>query len=89
VGLRQNFRVAGKTGTSQVAVRGGYDEDKTIASFVGFSPPENPKFVMLVKIDEPTSSPWAAETAAPLWFKLANKLYLLLGIPYEDTASPV
>ncbi len=85
----KNFRVAGKTGTSQVAVRGGYDEDKTIASFVGFSPPENPKFVMLVKIDEPTSSPWAAETAAPLWFKLANKLYLLLGIPYEDTASPV
>ncbi len=85
----KNFRVAGKTGTSQVAIRGGYDEDKTIASFVGFSPPENPKFVMLVKIDEPTSSPWAAETAAPLWFKLANKLYLLLGIPYEDTASPV
>lgn len=85
----KNFRVAGKTGTSQIAVRGGYDESKTIASFIGFSPPENPKFVMLVKIDEPSSSPWAAETAAPLWFKLANKLYLLLGIPYEDSASPV
>lgn len=73
--------IAGKTGTSQVATAGGYAEDKTIASFIGFAPPENPKFVMLVKLTEPQSSPWAAETAAPLWYKIANKLFLLLQIP--------
>lgn len=73
--------IAGKTGTSQVANAGGYDEEKTIASFIGFAPPDDPKFIMLVKLTEPTTSPWAAETAAPLWYKLANKLSLLLQIP--------
>lgn len=74
--------VAAKTGTSQIpADDGGYKEDATIASFIGFSPPENPQFLMLVKLIEPQSSPWAAETAAPLWYKIAEKLFLSLNIP--------
>ncbi len=83
----KKFRVAGKTGTSQVAIQGGYDKEKTIASFIGFSPPEEPKFVMLVKLVAPQSSPWAAETAAPLWYKIASSLYLMLGIPYETSTA--
>ena len=75
---QRDYSVAGKTGTSQVAGEGGYLEDKTIASFIGFSPAQNPKFIMLVKFNEPQSSPWAAETAAPLWYKVADKLHLLL-----------
>jgi cell division protein FtsI/penicillin-binding protein 2 len=75
--------VAGKTGTAQIPVDGQYAEDKTIASFIGFSPVENPRFVMLVTLREPKSSPWAAETAAPLWYSIANKLYLLLNIPAD------
>lgn len=74
----KTYAVAGKTGTSQVVTEYGYDDEKTIASFVGFTPPENPKFVMITKLVEPTISPWAAETAAPLWYKIANKLNLLL-----------
>lgn len=73
--------IAGKTGTSQVAHEGGYAEDQTIASFVGFAPPENPQFVMLVKLVGPTSSIWAAETAAPLWYSTAEDLFLILNIP--------
>ncbi len=73
--------VAGKTGTAQIPIAGHYDSQKTIASFIGFSPVKNPRFVMLVKLREPQSSPWAAETAAPLWYAVANKLYLLLNIP--------
>jgi cell division protein FtsI/penicillin-binding protein 2 len=73
--------VAGKTGTAQIPIDGHYDETKTIASFIGFAPPENPKFVMLVKLREPQSSQWASETAAPLWYQIADKLYLLLNIP--------
>lgn len=79
----KKFRAAGKTGTSQIAEGGSYNPDKTIASFIGFSPPENPKFVMLVKLVEPQSSPWAAETAAPLWYRVADQLHMLLNIPYE------
>lgn len=68
--LPEGVTVAGKTGTAQIAEKGQYLEDKTIASFVGFAPAHNPKFVMLVKLREPTSSPWGSETAAPLWFEI-------------------
>jgi hypothetical protein len=35
---------------------------------------------MLVKLENPKSSPWAAETAAPLWYAVADKLMILLNI---------
>lgn len=74
------YRIAGKTGTSQIPVAGHYDEEKTIASFVGFAPADNPKFVMLVTLRGPTSSPWGSETAAPLWFDIAKELFNYYGI---------
>lgn len=78
------YRIAGKTGTAQIPVAGHYDPTKTIASFVGFAPADNPKFVMLVTFTEPTSSPWGSETAAPLFFKIAKDLFTYYSIP----ASP-
>lgn len=77
----KGYVVAGKTGTAQIAVEGHYDATKTTASFVGFAPAYNPKFVMIVKLAEPQSSQWAAETAAPLWFSIAKKLLLRYNIP--------
>jgi cell division protein FtsI/penicillin-binding protein 2 len=76
----KKYTIAGKTGTSQIPGPGGYQADKTIASFIGFAPPNNPQMVMLVKLIEPSSSPWAAETAAPLWFHLAEKVFVILGV---------
>jgi len=72
----KGFRVAGKTGTAQIPVAGHYDSTKTIASFVGFAPADNPKFVMLVRYDEPSSSIFGAETAAPTFFNIAKQLFL-------------
>ncbi len=76
----EGFRVAGKTGTAQIPISGHYDKDKTIASFVGFAPADDPKFVMLVTLREPTSSPWGSETAAPLWFNISRDLFAYLGV---------
>lgn len=76
-----DYTVAGKTGTAQIPVDGHYDTEKTIASFVGFAPAHNPRFVMLVKLREPQSSPWGSETAAPLWFSIARRLLLHYNIP--------
>ena len=70
----KNIRIAGKTGTAQIAIDGGYDADRTVASFVGFAPADDPQFVMLIKLREPSSSPWGSETAAPLWFRVASRL---------------
>jgi len=79
----KEYSIAGKTGTAQkVAVGSGrYASGKYYASFIGFAPAHNPRFVMLVKLREPTSSPWGSETAAPLWFTLARKLLLHYNIP--------
>lgn len=80
----KGYKVAGKTGTAQIAIAGHYDEEKTIASFVGYAPADNPRFVMLVKLREPTSSPWASETAAPLWMSIAKDMFYHFGIPPKE-----
>jgi cell division protein FtsI/penicillin-binding protein 2 len=77
----EGYSIAGKTGTAQIPVGGDYDQEKTIASFVGFAPADMPKFTMLVSLKEPSSSPWGSETAAPLWFSIAKKLFTYYGIP--------
>lgn len=74
------FAIAGKTGTAQIPVAGHYEVERTIASFVGFAPVDKPKFVMLVRLVEPTSSPWGSETAAPLFFDIAKELLAYYGV---------
>lgn len=77
------YNIAGKTGTAQIAVEGHYDETNTNHSFIGFASPENPKFIMLVTLKSPQSSPWAAETAAPLWYAIAKDMFAYFGIAPE------
>lgn len=73
-----DIEVCGKSGTAQIAVKGGYTDSSTIASYIGFSPCTNPKFSMIVTINNPRSSPWGSSTAAPIWFDLARHLDILL-----------
>lgn len=80
----KGFKVAGKTGTAQIPIAGHYDAEKTIASFIGFAPAGDAKFIMLVTLKEPSSSPWASETAAPLWYSIAKDLFLYFGIQPEN-----
>ncbi len=75
------YRIAGKSGTAQLPTPLGYDEQRTIASFVGFAPVDDPRVVVLVRLDEPTSSEWGAQTAAPAFASLARRLFILLEIP--------
>lgn len=77
----KGYKVAGKTGTAQIPIAGHYDPNKTIASFVGFAPADDPKFVMLVIYNQPSSSIFGAETAAPTFFEIAKELLLYYNIP--------
>ncbi len=74
------YIVAGKTGTAQVSVAGHYDPTKTIASFVGFAPAQNPRFVMLVRYQEPSASQHGAETAAPTFAQISREIFNYYGI---------
>ena len=80
----KGYRIAGKTGTASIPVAGHYDPTNTIASFIGFAPADDPKFVMLVILDKPTTSIYAAETAAPLFFDIAKDLLSYYGIPPSE-----
>jgi len=80
----KGFNVAGKTGTAQIPIKGHYDEEKTIASFIGFAPYDDPKFIMMVTLHEPSTSPWASETAAPMWYSIAKNLFPYFGIHPEN-----
>lgn len=81
----QDYKIAGKTGTAQIAVAGHYDATKTIASFIGFAPADNPRFIMLVRYDQPGSSIYGADTAAPTFFAIAKDIFTYLGIPPTET----
>lgn len=78
--ISQKYQVAGKTGTAQIPVGGKYDPNKTNATFVGFLP-KSKKFVMLVKLEEPTTSIFASETTVPVWMGIAESLAAYYGIP--------
>ena len=83
----KGYRIAGKTGTAQIAVAGHYDPKQTIASFIGFAPAEDPKFAMLVVLNRPTSSIYGAETAAPIFFNIAKKILTYYNIPPDTNIN--
>jgi len=76
----KGYTIGGKTGTAQVPIAGHYDPSKTIASFIGFAPANNPKFIALVMLKEPKTSPWGSETAAPMFFDMAKELLVYYNI---------
>ena len=79
----KGYKIGGKTGTAQIPVAGHYDPSKTVASFIGFAPVDKPKFIALVYLKEPSSSPWGSETAAPLFFEIVKELLVYYNIAPE------
>ncbi len=80
----KGYRIAGKTGTASIPIEGKYDPNKTIASFIGFAPAAEPKFVMFVILDRPTARIYGAETAAPIFFGIARDLFSYYGIAPDE-----
>ena len=76
------YYLAGKTGTAQVPIPGklGYDQNKTIQSFIGFGPALKPEFLILVKLDNP-KVPQSSLSAAPIFKKLAQYIINYWQIP--------
>lgn len=82
--LIPGYAVAGKTGTAEIPTPGGYKTDETIASFIGYAPANDPKFIVLVKIDRPKSSPWGSKVAAPVFRRVAEQLLSYMDIPPDN-----
>jgi len=84
--LNKIYSIAGKTGSAQIPKLDGpgYEEDKTNTTFVGFAPAENAEMIMLVRLEEPKSSPYAALTAVPLWKDIFEAIADDLEIPRQN-----
>lgn len=76
------YDVAGKTGTAQkVREEGGYYDDRVIASFVGMVPAADPRLVILVTVDEPSTAQFGSSVAAPAFAQIADFALKRLGVP--------
>lgn len=71
--LVEGLDVVGKTGTAQKYENGKY-RTRYRASFVGFFPADNPRYVCLVLMDEPRTSIYGGTTAAPVFKQIATRL---------------
>ncbi len=73
----EGYHFGGKTGTAQKlnTEYGGYLDGRYIASFIGFGPVEDPKFVVLVAIDDPSNgSIYGSQIAAPVFKDIMSQL---------------
>jgi cell division protein FtsI (penicillin-binding protein 3) len=74
------YVLAGKTGTAQVAVNGGYSNTRFVASFIGFAPASNPQLEVAVVVDEPQGDIYGGSVAAPAFGQIASFALPYLGI---------
>lgn len=80
------YSVAGKTGTAQKRdpKTGKYSTEHYYASFCGMIPADKPKIVILVALDEPSGSYYAASVVAPVFNKIAQRALEYLKIPQDE-----
>ncbi len=75
------YRVAGKTGTSRKVGEHGYDDERHVALFAGIAPVEDPRFVMVVVVNEPKGeAKGGGAVAAPVFGQVAARALRLLGV---------
>jgi len=79
--LLPGYRVAGKTGTAQIPTDYGYDPNHTNVSFIGWGPVDDPRFMIYVWLQEPETSIWSSQTAAPVFSKVAEQTVITLNLP--------
>jgi len=83
------YRVAGKTGTAQIPVRGGYLRNGFLPSFVGFAPADRPALVGVVAIAEPQGFEYyGGQVAAPVFGAIARQVLLYRGV-HPERERPV
>ena len=87
--LVPGYSVAGKTGTAQIPGDFGYEAGVTNASFIGWGPVDDPRFMVYVWLERPSASIWGSETAAPVFSEVAQKAVVILNIPPDSIRDQI
>jgi len=79
------YRVAGKTGTVKKSTAGGYSSHQYLAVFAGMAPASDPRFVMVVMVDDPANGKYyGGQVAAPVFSKVMAGALRLMAVPPDD-----
>ncbi len=81
------YKVAAKSGTSQIPTIAGYHPEETITSFAGYAPAYDPRFAILVVIQRPTKERWGITAAGPAFREIAERLLKLYAVPKDDART--
>ena len=72
----EGYEIGGKTGTAQKYENGAIASGKYVSSFVGFAPADDPKYVILMTVDEPTAGAYYGSiVAAPYVGRVFSKIF--------------
>lgn len=82
----EEFTIAGKTGTARKVINGRYS-NRYRATFVGFYPVEDPQVAMIVVLDEPRTSIYGGQVAAPIFKRIAERWIATFAAPVSLTPS--
>ena len=80
------YRVGGKTGTAEKVVNGRYAHDQRLASFIGAFPMDDPKYLVMVMLDDPKAIPGtygfatAGWNAVPTAASIIERIAPMLGV---------
>lgn len=82
----EGYNVGGKTGTAQkYKASGGIDQGKYISSFIGTFPADNPEYILLLLVDEPSAGAYyGSVVAAPYGKEIYSGLFDYLSVPKQD-----
>ncbi len=74
------FNVGGKTGTAEISVAGGYNEDHRVSSYIGAIPIEDPELIVLIMVDESQKIGGGGRIAAPAFAEFVKGSVPILGM---------
>lgn len=84
------YRIGGKTGTAQKYENGHIATGKYVSSFVGFAPADDPEYVILMTVDEPSSGAYYGSiVAAPYVGDIFSKIFAYEQIAPTDNAEKI
>jgi len=88
------YRIGGKTGTAQKLINGRYSQSINITSFAGVFPMDDPRYVIVVMLDEPKATPktygftTAGWNAAPVVSRTVSRIAPMLGVRPDKNREP-
>lgn len=82
------YHVAGKTGTSRRARKNGYIEGEYRNIFAGVAPATNPRFAVVILVEDPKAQKYAGQTVAPVFANVMKETLRLYNVPFDKPLEP-